>query len=221
MKYNIAEKFVSINGEGQKAGELSVFIRFAGCNLNCHYCDTKWANDINLCTERLSSEEILKYILRTKISNITITGGEPLIQKGIFELLALLSKINYLNIEIETNGSVDLTPFIALAPNISYTMDYKTYGSGMESFMCLSNFNNLRIKDTIKFVITDYSELDSAKNIIFKYNLLEKCKVFLSTVYGKIQYQDIINYMINNHLNGVVFQVQLHKIIWDPETRGK
>lgn len=90
-KYKVVERFVSINGEGQRAGELAVFIRFAGCNLNCSYCDTKWANAADVPYEELSAEELYDYIKRTEIKNVTLTGGEPLIAEDIDKLLLLLA----------------------------------------------------------------------------------------------------------------------------------
>ena len=79
----VVEKFISINGEGRRAGELAVFIRFKGCNLNCSYCDTKWANEPACDYEELSPDKICEYVSETGIKNVTLTGGEPLLQKDI------------------------------------------------------------------------------------------------------------------------------------------
>lgn len=76
--YQVVEKFVSINGEGRRAGELAAFIRFKGCNLQCSYCDTSWANEPGCESERLTEEEILSWIRETGVKNVTLTGGEPL-----------------------------------------------------------------------------------------------------------------------------------------------
>ncbi|MDE6665962.1 MAG: radical SAM protein, partial [Ruminococcus sp.] len=84
MFYPVAEKFVSINGEGRRAGELAVFIRFRKCNLNCSYCDTQWANSENCTAEMLSPEEITEYVNSTGVKNVTLTGGEPLLQSDIY-----------------------------------------------------------------------------------------------------------------------------------------
>ena len=83
----VVEKFVSINGEGQRAGELAVFIRFKGCNLRCSYCDTMWANESDCTYEEMSPKEIHTYIKSTGVKNVTLTGGEPLLQKDMEELL--------------------------------------------------------------------------------------------------------------------------------------
>ena len=99
-RYHIAEKFVSINGEGKKAGQLAVFIRFKGCNLNCSYCDTLWANFDDCPVDIMTANEILMYIHSTGVKNVTVTGGEPLIQNGIYELLELLCQSG-LEVEVE------------------------------------------------------------------------------------------------------------------------
>lgn len=75
--FKVCEKFVSINGEGIKAGQLSVFVRFKGCNLDCSYCDTKWANEKDADFESMSTDEIVKYVVETSVQNVTLTGGEP------------------------------------------------------------------------------------------------------------------------------------------------
>ena len=108
-KYKVAEKFVSINGEGKRAGQLAVFVRFAGCNLKCRYCDTMWANEPDASFDIMTDEQILSYILDTKVKNVTLTGGEPLLQNNISGLITLLIE-NGIRVEIETNGSIPIMP---------------------------------------------------------------------------------------------------------------
>ena len=88
--FNVVEHFASINGEGVRAGELAVFVRFRGCNLDCSYCDTRWANDVNAKAAKMSVSDIVKAVEDVKIDNVTLTGGEPLIQAGIDKLIAQL-----------------------------------------------------------------------------------------------------------------------------------
>ena len=106
----VVEKFISINGEGRRAGELAVFIRFKGCNLNCSYCDTKWANEPACDYEELSPDKICEYVSETGIKNVTLTGGEPLLQKDIRSLVEKLLNKSDIRVEIETNGAVDIAP---------------------------------------------------------------------------------------------------------------
>ena len=159
-KFKVAERFVSINGESVKAGELAVFIRFTGCNLNCSYCDTKWANEADAPYEELTDAEIYDYIKRTGVRNVTLTGGEPLIQEDIDKLLLMLAMDEELQVEVETNGSVDIAEFKALTDRVAFTLDYKLPGSGMESNMCFSNYNYIDKKDAVKFVSGSIKDLN-------------------------------------------------------------
>lgn len=219
-KFKVVEKFVSINGEARRAGELACFIRFAGCNLNCSYCDTRWANEEKAPYEILSEEEIYEFIKDSKVNNVTLTGGEPLIQSNIKRLITLLSKDKNLRIEIETNGAVDISDFISIGDNVTFTLDYKLPGSGMEDKMILSNYRLLRDIDTVKFVVSDYNDLEKMYDIIKKYNLDRRLQVYISASFGNINNEDIVNYMIDHNMNSVRLQLQIHKYIWDPARKG-
>ncbi len=223
MKYKIAEKFISINGEGTKAGQLAVFIRLCGCNLRCSYCDTKWANEADVKYTEMTVEEIVCYIKECGVKNVTLTGGEPLLKRSdedSWTLLKAISDIPNVNIEIETNGSIDLKEYMNINNNISFTMDYKLPGSGMESRMCLANFDYLRACDTVKFVSGGEEDLLKAKQIVDEYKLTEKCHVYISPVFGRIEPVQIVDFMIENRMNDVNLQLQMHKVIWDPDKKG-
>ena len=168
----------------------------------------------------MSEDEIYDRILKSGIKNITITGGEPLLQENIGEFLKKLSKNLDLNVEIETNGSVNLKRFSEIENPPSFTMDYKLPSSNMEKYMDLDNFQYLTEKDTVKFVAGDINDLEKAKEIIEKYSLVGKCAVYISPVFGKIELSSIVEFMKKYKLNGVNMQLQMHKIIWDPEAKG-
>ncbi|MGN0435967.1 MAG: putative 7-carboxy-7-deazaguanine synthase QueE [Wujia sp.] len=219
-KYKVVEKFISINGEGQLAGELACFIRFAGCNLNCIYCDTSWANEADAPFEIMSKEEIYAYIKECGVRNVTLTGGEPLLQENIGSLLTMLSGDDGLKIEVETNGAVSLMDYITISDRIRYTVDYKLPASGMESRMLDENFRNVREIDTVKFVASDEYDLDVAREIIDRYQLLDRTKVYISTCYGELSPKQAVEYMISHKMNGVRLQLQLHKYIWEPNRKG-
>jgi len=220
MSFKVVEKFVSVNGEGLLSGQLAVFIRFAGCNLNCSYCDTSWANEANVSYTLMTAQDIYEYIISTNVNNVTLTGGEPLLQEKLNELLEKLSKHKNLNVEIETNGSVPLDKFLNLNNPPSFTMDYKLPSSNMENKMVLDNFKHLSSKDTIKFVSSNILDLEKAKYIIDEYSLINKTNIYFSPVFNKIELRDIVQFMKDNNMNGVSLQVQLHKIIWEPNKRG-
>lgn len=213
----VVEKFISINGEGLRSGELALFIRFANCNLRCSYCDTKYSFINPIYTEE-SIDEIVEYVKSTGVKNVTLTGGEPLIQNEIKELMIELSNIGN-RIEIETNGSINIAPYLNI-PNVTFTLDYKLKGSGMEKYMDLTNYNLLRKNDVIKFVVSDYDDLEKTKEIIKKYDLINKANCLISPVWGRIEFEEIVNFLKDNKLNDVKMQLQIHKIIWDKDKRG-
>ena len=190
----VVERFVSINGEGAHAGELAVFIRFKGCNLCCSYCDTAWA-----------------------VRNVTLTGGEPLLQKDIEPLVAALKDCR---VEIETNGSVPFSRLAEIEHRPVFTMDYKLPGSGMENHMNTANFALLNSHDSVKFVVGSEEDLNRAAEIIDRFKLIDRCHVYFSPVFGKIEPARIVEFMTERNLNGVRIQLQLHKFIWSPEKRG-
>jgi 7-carboxy-7-deazaguanine synthase len=216
--YEVVEHFISINGEGTRAGQLALFIRLKGCNLCCKYCDTKWANEPDCKSEKMTEDDLESLVIASKVRNVTITGGEPLYRRDIEILLNKLSKLPNINIEIETNGSIDLSKY--RMENVTFTMDYKLSCSGMENKMCTDNFKYLSKNDTVKFVIGCYNDLVRAKEIIEKYNLVDKTAIYFSPVFGDILPREIVEFMIENNLNGVNFQLQLHKYIWEPDRRG-
>ena len=216
----VAEKFISINGEGVRAGELAVFVRFQGCNLACHYCDTKWALAKDCPCEEMSPEQIHAYIKSTGIKNVTLTGGEPLLHKDMDRLLAILLADPDLRVEIETNGAVNLRKFCACPGRPVFTMDYKLPSSGYEKSMVLSNFELLSPDDTVKFVSGSTEDLEKAYQIIQEYDLLRKCHVYFSPVFGDIEPVEIVNFMMDHKLNEARLQIQMHKVIWHPDKRG-
>ncbi len=215
----VVEKFISINGEGAHAGELAAFIRFKGCNLSCSYCDTKWANTNHTACNLQTPESLAKWVNDKNVRNVTLTGGEPLLQAEISGLIELLTNRGH-RVEIETNGSVALDEYAAMDNRPVFTMDYKLKSSNMERFMQKDNFSLLKSSDTVKFVAGSLSDLENALEIINKYSLLSKCHVYFSPVYGKIEPSEIVDFMVENNLNLVRLQLQMHKFIWEPNRRG-
>lgn len=216
----VVEKFVSINGESKRAGQLAVFVRFRGCNLNCSYCDTKWANTESCEAQELTPSEIYEYIKSTGVTNVTLTGGEPLLHNDIDKLIKLLSEDSELYVEIETNGSVDISFTKSLKNPPSITMDFKSPSSGMSDAMLMSNYEYISDKDTVKFVCGSKEDLIKAKEVIDKYDLTKRCGVYISPVFGSIELTNIVDFMIDNNMNGVNMQLQMHKYIWDPDKKG-
>ena len=217
--FPVVEKFISINGEGCRAGELAVFIRFRRCNLNCSYCDTKWANDENAHAEIMTADEIAEYIGDTGVKNVTLTGGEPLLQSDIGGLVELLIKQGN-SVEIETNGSISIAELSRQEYRPHFTLDYKLPVSGMEKAMLTDNYKYLADGDVVKFVAGSRSDLEKTLYIINKFDLTKKCFVYISPVFNKINPAEIVDFMAENKLNNVRLQLQLHKFIWNPDERG-
>ncbi|MDE6780221.1 MAG: putative 7-carboxy-7-deazaguanine synthase QueE [Ruminococcus sp.] len=219
MMFPVAEKFVSINGEGKKAGELAVFVRFRKCNLRCTYCDTQWANSDSCPAEMMSAEEITEYINSTGIKNVTLTGGEPLLQPDICGLVEMLIQSGH-RVEIETNGSISIKNLSESTYRPDFTIDYKLPSSNMESFMLTENYDYLSENDVVKFVAGNREDLEKALEIIRKFSLDRKCTVYFSAVFGKITPAEIVDFMKEKNLNKVRIQLQMHKFIWSPEKKG-
>lgn len=213
MNYKVVEKFVSIDGEGIRTGLPVIFLRFAGCNLNCSYCDSLYANE-NPEYETLTKEQIVAYCESTGFKRITVTGGEPLITKHIIELITVLEDLKY-DINIETNGSMDISK---CNEKSLITMDYKCPSSGMEDKMLPDNFKYLQRNDVLKFVVGTQEDLERMKEILELYK--PKCNIFVSPVFGQIELVRIVNFIIENKLKDVRMQLQLHKLCWPPTMRG-
>lgn len=222
MKYNVIEKFLSIDGEGPTAGEIATFIRFGGCNLSCAWCDTKYSIPKNIKGEAMTKEDIYSFVKENGAKNVTLTGGEPLIQDGIEELIIFLSKDTELLIHIETNGSIPIYKYYKIKNlnNVSFIVDYKLPSSEMEKTMDLKNLEEVTLKDVYKFVIGSIVDLERAKELVDYYKLTEKTLVYFSPITSTIEAVEIVEFMKNNKMNNIKLQIQLHKIIWSPMTRG-
>ena len=208
----VVEIFKSIDGEGIRVGYPVTFIRLAGCNLRCNYCDTKYSYADEKFTE-MTPQEIYNQVYKLGGKRITLTGGEPLIHKDVKVLVDLLIQKGY-EVNIETNGSVDITLF--LDKHTIITMDYKCASSDMEDKMLLDNISKLRKQDVLKFVVSDDNDLDTVQRIYRN----TKATVYISPVFGRIEPKQIVEYMLEHNMENCRVQVQLHKIIWNPEERG-
>ena len=216
--YKLAEHFISINGEGQLAGALALFLRFAGCNLRCDWCDTAWACGKDAPHETVSLsriKEIAADAVAQGVRTVTLTGGEPLLQENIADVIRCIADMG-LRVEIETNGAVVLAPF--QNTGACFTMDYKLPSSRMEQHMCTENFALLRDADTVKFVCGSREDVFRAKEIAEQFR--PQCPLYLSPVFGRIEPAEIVEIMKGQHMGDFRLQLQLHKFIWDPNERG-
>ena len=191
----VNEIFSSIDGEGIRTGELATFIRLAGCNLRCRYCDTEYALDNNSGSE-MNITEILNEVKKYKNRNITLTGGEPLAHKETNKLIEELIKNNYF-VNIETNGSIDIEPYIG---KCLITMDYKCKSSLMEKTMLISNLEKLSETDVLKFVINS-EDFDCIEKILRDFNI--KSYIYISPIFNEINLPDIVEFMKKCNEKGI------------------
>lgn len=235
MGIQINEIFESIDGEGIRTGYIVTFIRTQFCNLKCSYCDTKYSWEA--CDDSgeqqytiMTVDQIIDKCFEFGNKKVTLTGGEPLIQREAPELVAALLE-NGFEVNIETNGAVNLTDFedkmVAilsndeLVNNLIYTLDYKCPSSGEEDKMIIENIPFLVKGDVLKFVVGTQEDLAHMKAIVDQYvPEIPTFEVFLSPVFGQMTGAEIVEYMRANRMTNVRVQVQLHKIFWDPEMRG-
>jgi 7-carboxy-7-deazaguanine synthase len=197
----VAEIFRSLQGEGKNQGKPCLFIRFAGCNLHCSWCDTAYAQSGGI---EMSIDAILEHAWHQNPSYICITGGEPLLQADELEQLLILLHGRGTAIDIETNGTIDFT---RVQPYASVCMDVKCPSSGEQSDIRL--LDTLRPQDTVKFVVQDETDCQYARDIITSHQI--PGEIFFSPVFGS-DYGPLVRFILVNNLP-VRFQVQLHKLI--------
>lgn len=208
----VNEIYFSVQGESTKAGLPCVFIRLTWCNLRCTYCDTEYAFYDG---KNLTIEEILTEIKNYNCNLVEVTGGEPLVQSECLKLMEILCDEGY-EVLIETGGSL---PIKNIDARVKIIMDLKCPSSGMAHKNLYENINYLKPEDEIKFVIGSREDYEWTKNIISEYKLNNKCEILFSVVFGKIEPVKLVNWILEENLN-VRFQLQMHKFIWEPETKG-
>ncbi|HNX01411.1 MAG TPA: radical SAM protein [Candidatus Cloacimonadota bacterium] len=210
---SISEIFLSIQGESTYAGLPCIFIRLSGCNIRCSYCDTTYAYEEG---KKYSVEAILDEMQQYEpVRLVEITGGEPLLQHDVYELISTLRDMDY-QILLETNGTIDIknVPFY-----VTCIMDIKCPSSGYGDAFLLSNLNEIhRDHDEIKFVLSDENDYKWALEFIRKHDLLEQ-KILFSCVHGKLEPSSLAEWIRRDRLP-IRLQLQLHKYIWHPEKRG-
>lgn len=209
---NLIEKFKSLQGEGIHAGLPTYFIRLAGCNLRCSYCDTKYAYGAGVKTD-ISS--IIQDANNQIVKLICLTGGEPLCQKSAKALISSLLREGF-SLDIETNGSINLAKF----PNskkILYSLDIKCPSSLMASKMEFRNLIMMKKKDQVKFIMNNRNDYVYSKKIIEKYGLIKKTNVIFTPV-GGVKADKLAAWILRDNLN-VRIGLQIHKIIWRSENK--
>lgn len=202
----INEIFHSLQGESRSSGFPTVFIRLTGCPLRCNYCDTAYAfYDGTVMTVAAILAEAAVY----RAGHVTVTGGEPLAQKGCYPLLAELCNAGY-EVSLETSGALDVSQ---VDPRVVKVMDFKTPGSGEADKNLYQNIGHLDRKDQIKFVLCDERDYQWARQVMGEYKLAEACEILFSPVYEQLEPARLADWILADRLP-VRMQIQLHKYLW-------
>ena len=214
--FNVSEIFFSVQGEGSRAGMPCTFIRLQGCKLRCVWCDTPYALDKRVVATLMTGAEIVAEIERIGCSFVEFTGGEPLEQPDVVPLMAYLCDAGY-TVAVETGGHVDVSN---VDPRVIRIIDVKCPDSKMEPLNHWENLEALRPTDEIKFVLASRRDYEFARDVIRRYDLSRSTTaVLLSCVFGTLEFKDVVEWILADKLD-VRFQLQMHKFIWHPETRG-
>lgn len=208
---NVNEIFYSLQGEAREVGLPTMFVRLTGCPLRCHYCDTKYAFKGN---NLLSIEAILAEIEKYNTKQVCVTGGEPLAQINCHILLDKLIQQGY-QVSLETSGSINISD---VNPKVSIVMDVKTPSSNESTQNRYDNIAKLQAKDQLKFVIGSSVDFDFSVNVLQQYPTATE--VLFSPVFGSIEPVQLAQWILDAQLN-VRLQVQLHKLLWGDEGRGR
>lgn len=209
----INEIYHSIQGESTWAGEPCVFVRLTFCDLRCNYCDTEYA--FYEGTKKTLSE-IGKTVAAFHCPLVEITGGEPLLQKNVLPLMAMLADANQ-TVLLETSGAHDIS---AVDSRVHRIMDLKTPGSGECARNLFSNIEHLTQRDEVKFVIGSREDYEWSREQVGRNTLTSRCRaVLFSPIFGRIDPREIVEWILADRLP-VRFQLQMHKFIWTPTARG-
>lgn len=210
---NLIEIFRSVQGETSFSGLPTTFIRLAACNLRCSWCDTTYS--FGRGTPYLI-DDIISQVNQWGCKYICITGGEPLLQSNVFNLMDKLCDAHYI-VSLETSGSL---PTDRVNPNVRVILDIKCPGSQMSEKNLWTNLEHLHHHDQVKFVIQDLEDYMYAKEVCSKYKLYDKVsEVLFSPVFGTLNPQLLVNWILEDKLP-VRLNLQIHKFIWSPETQG-
>jgi len=208
----VHEVYVSLQGESTWAGLPCTFVRLAACHLRCVWCDTPHAFDEGV---RRTVDEVIADAHARGVTLVEITGGEPLLQPGVYPLMARLADLGH-TVLLETSGSLDVSNVDSRVIKI---MDLKCPDSGEAAHNRWENLAVLGPRDELKFVLASRGDYEWARDLIRERNLAAGRTVLLSVAHGLLAPADVARWMLEDGLEAR-FQLQMHKVIWDPTARG-
>jgi 7-carboxy-7-deazaguanine synthase len=209
----VNEIFHSIQGESTRAGDRCVFVRLTGCDLRCSWCDTPYAFHEG---RKMSVEDVVTAVEGYGCPLVEITGGEPLLQEGVYDLMDRLLAAGH-TVMLETGGH---RPIDRVPARVVKIVDIKCPGSGEASHNEWGNLDRLAPHDEIKFVLADRADYEFARDVVERRQLASTAAAILfSPVHGALDPKMLSEWVIADRLP-VRVQLQLHKFIWSPTTRG-
>ena len=212
-RLRINEIFFSIQGESTWAGRPCAFVRLTGCDLRCSWCDTEYAFHEG---HTMAVEEVAAQLLGYGCDLVEVTGGEPLLQAGVYSLIARLLDTGT-TVLVETSGASDVSRLDVRAIKV---MDLKCPGSGESARNLWSNLEHLTPRDEVKFVIADRADYEWARDVLRRDNLAPRVNaVLMSCVFGRLEPALLAGWILEDRLP-VRMQLQMHKHIWAPDARG-
>lgn len=208
----IHEIYASIQGESTYAGRPCTFVRTSGCHLRCGYCDTPHAFAQG---EWRSHDDILREVEGHGLPLVELTGGEPLLQPEVLPLMKRLCDAGY-TVLLETSGSLGIDD---VDPRVVRIVDFKTPSSKELGANRYEIIPSLRPSDEVKLVLGSREDYLWAKNLVFEHELARRCTVLMGTVFGALAPRELVDWVVADRLP-VRVQLQMHKVIWDPDARG-
>jgi 7-carboxy-7-deazaguanine synthase len=208
----INEIYRSVQGESSWAGLPCVFVRLTACNLRCVWCDSTYTFYEG---RRMSLEAVLEKVEELGDPLVEITGGEPLLQKGVYPLMEELLRRGK-NVLLETSGSISVS---AVPEGVVRIVDLKCPDSGEMHRNLLSNLDLLGSRDEVKFVIASRRDYEWARQTLREHEIHKRCTVLMGVVFGSLEPRNLVEWILEDRLP-VRFQLQMHKLIWSPEQRG-
>lgn len=209
----VNEVYISLQGESSHQGLLCTFVRLTGCHLRCSYCDSR--HSFYEGTKRLVTEVVAE-VERLGSKRVEITGGEPLLQPGVYPLMEQLLAKGF-TVMLETSGAIDVRLVPAAVQKI---VDLKTPSSGESDRNDLRVLSSMNGNDELKFVIGSRADYEWSKQMIDRHALASKpFGLLFSAVHGALTPKDLAEWIIADRLP-VRFQLQQHKYVWPPDARG-
>lgn len=209
---HLIELFTSVQGETNFAGLPTTFIRLAKCNLRCSWCDTTYS------FKRGAPHSLTSILAKTEeygCRHICITGGEPLLQPNVHTLMQELCDRHYI-VSLETGGSLSTED---VDQRVHVILDIKCPGSGMSEKNHWENLSKLKPRDQVKFVLADERDYRYACAVCEKYNLYSQVEVLFSPVHNVLNSQQLVSWILRDKIQ-VRLNLQIHKFIWSPTTKG-